>query len=237
MEWILITGGAKRLGAELCLALAGQGQAVVVHYNKSAKEAKEVVNRCRLLGGQAECLQGDFSTTKGVEQFIENYLKQFPATKTLINNVGNYLIESITQTQTDEWMNLFQTNLHAPFILSQALSNSLIASQGQIINLGVSGVKSISANTYASAYYLTKLSLWGLTLSFAKELACKKVCVNMVSPGYLENSIDFPKNSQDFPMQRAGTCSEVVRVVLFLLDPVNHYITGQNIEVAGGVGL
>jgi NAD(P)-dependent dehydrogenase (short-subunit alcohol dehydrogenase family) len=237
MAWILVTGGAKRLGAQLCLTLAKQGHSVVVHYCQSEKEAYDVVAQCRLLGGKAEALQGDFSTQEGVEQFITHYLKQFPQTEALINNVGNYLIQPATQTEAKKWMDLFQTNLHAPFLLSCALKDSLIASKGQIINLGVSGVKSPSAHTHATAYYLTKLSLWGLTLALAKELAPYEVCVNMVSPGYLENSVDFPKDPTKLPMHRPGSCSEVARMVTFLLDPANHYITGQNIEVAGGVGL
>ena len=237
MSWILVTGGAKRLGAELCLALSRQGYAVVVHYRQSQQEAQEVVKQCRLLGGTAEEIQGDFSTQRGVEDFIKNYLTRFPQTKGLINNVGNYLIQSATQTKTAEWMDLFQTNLHTPFLLSNALKDSLIAHKGQIINLGVSGLKNSTANTYSTAYYLTKLSLWGLTLALAKELAPYDVCVNMVSPGHLENSVDLQKKIHKLPMHRPGSCSEVARVVTFLLDPANHYITGQNIEVAGGAGL
>lgn len=231
--WTLVTGGSKNLGAALCLALAKKGCAVVVHYRHSQKEAFEVVAQCRALGSQAAAIQGDFSSIESVKDFVERYLKQFPETETLINNVGNYFIRSALQTSIEEWISLFQVNLHTPFILSQALIPSLITSKGQIINIGVSGLHRHVANTYATAYTLTKQGLWGLTLALARELAPQGVRVNMVSPGQLTTSIDQHK----IPMHRPATCWEVCRVVNFLLDPESTYLTGQNIEVAGGLGL
>lgn len=231
--WTLVTGGAKRLGASLCLALAEQGRSVVVHYNHSQREALEVVSSCRSIGGRAAAIQGDFSSIAGVNDFVLRYLQQFPETSGLINNVGDYFIRSALQTSIDDWISLFQVNLHTPFILTQALAPSLIRHKGQIINIGVSGLNHHSANTYATAYYLTKEGLRGLTISTARELASKGVRVNMVSPGQLDISIDH----HSIPMQRPAYCSEVCRVVNFLLDPDSAYITGQNIEVAGGLGL
>lgn len=231
--WTLVTGGAKRLGAALCLALAEKGHSVVVHYRHSQQEALDVVSQCQAKGVQAAAIQGDFSSPAGVKDFIERYLQQFPKTKHLINNVGDYLIRSALRTSVEEWLYLFQVNLHTPFILSQALSSSLIETQGQIINIGVSGLHRHVANTYSTAYTLTKEGLWGLTLALARELAHQGVRVNMVSPGQLDISIDQYK----IPMHRPATCWEVCRVVNFLLDPESAYLTGQNIEVAGGLGL
>jgi len=235
--WTLVTGGAIRLGAFICKALAQQGRSIVVHYRHSQHEAEQVAITCRSYGVQAEILAGDFSTLVGVQQFIDHYLAKFPHTETLINNVGNYLIRSASETTPEEWVDLFQTNLHAPFMLSRALIPSLIAKQGNLINIGFCSLGNYVANTHATAYYLTKLSLWGLTQSLAKELASDHVCVNMVSPGHLDNSVDLPSDLTKLPMHRPASCLEVCRVINFLLDPANHYITGQNIEVAGGVGL
>jgi NAD(P)-dependent dehydrogenase (short-subunit alcohol dehydrogenase family) len=231
--WTLVTGGSKRLGAALCLALAEKGRSVVVHYNQSQKEAFDVVAQCQALGTQAAAIQGDFSSVASVKNFVERYLQQFPETETLINNVGDYLIRSALQTSIDEWITLFQVNLHTPFILTQALIPSLIRNQGQIINIGVSGLHRKAANTYSTAYTLTKQGLWGLTLAAAKELAPQGVRANMVSPGQLDISVD----RHPIPMGRPASCWEVCRVVNFLLDPDSAYLTGQNIEVAGGLGL
>lgn len=231
--WALVTGGAKRLGAALCVALAEQGHAVAVHYNGSAQEAREVVAACRAVGGEAAAIQGDFTSVAGVELFLQHYLRDFSETAVLINNVGEYCIASALETSTEEWTSLFQINLHTPFMLSRALIPALIRHRGHILNIGVAGLHRRAAHTYSTAYTLTKQSLWGLTLSLAREVAPKGVRVNMVSPGQL----DISRDRWTLPMERPAHCREVCRVVNFLLDRESAYITGQNIEVAGGLGL
>lgn len=231
--WTLVTGGAKHLGAALCLSLAERGHSIAVHYNHSREEALEVVAQCQSKGARAEAIQGDFSSVESVKDFMERYLHKFPETEVLINNVGDYLTRSALNTSLEDWIYLFQVNLHTPFMLTQFLSPSLQRNKGQIINIGVSGLHRHLASTYATAYMLTKQSLWGLTASLAREWASQGVRVNMVSPGELDFSIDH----HSIPMQRPAACWEVCRVVNFLLDPESAYITGQNIEVAGGLGL
>jgi len=231
--WTLVTGGAKRLGAALSLALAEKGHSVVVHYRHSRKEALETVARCQEGGGEAAAIQGDFSSLATLHDFIQRYVQEFRETVALVNNVGDYFTRSALHTSPEDWIRLFQVNLHAPFILTRALVPSLIRHRGQIINMGVSGLHPHTAHTYATAYTLTKQALFGLTLAFARELAPQGVQVNMVSPGELEISVDH----REIPMGRSATCREVCRVVTFLLDPESAYVTGQNIEVAGGLGL
>ncbi len=235
--WTLITGGAKRLGAILCTTLAKQGHSIVVHYNNSREEALQVVGKCRALGVAAECIQGDLSSTEATANFIKRYLKKFPKTTTLINNVGNYLIKPASTTTSEEWLSLFQTNLHAPTSIIQALLPSLKKHQGRIVNIGTAGVQWLSARTYTPAYYITKTSLWMLTKSLATELGPFGVTINMVSPGILNNTVDPPKDMTLIPMRRMGTPEEVARVVAFLLEEGSGYITGQNIDVAGGIRL
>lgn len=231
--WTLVTGGAKRLGAALCLALAEKGYSIVVHYNRSHTEALAIVERCEAMGAKAAMIQGDFSTEANLQDFVVRYLVEFPETFNIINNVGEYLIRSALQTSLKEWQSLFHVNLHTPFFLVKSLQSSLVQHKGQVINIGISGLLRHSANTYATAYMITKESLWTLTRCLARELASDGVRVNMVSPGELDISIDHHR----LPMNRPATCEEIARVVCFLLDPASSYITGQNIEVAGGLGL
>lgn len=236
MAWTLVTGGAKRLGACLARALAESGNDVVIQYRHSIKEAEEVAEQCSNYGVRSAVLQGDFSDPEKTEDFISRYLREFPDTKNIINNVGNYLIRSALQTAAEEWTELFQINLHAPFALIRSLSPSLINRKGNIINFGISGIHSGHTGTHAAAYRITKQSLWALTRSLAAEMAGHGVRVNMISPGYLDNAVDLPPASK-LPMGRPAYCEEIARVVTFLLDEKSNYITGQNIEVAGGVGL
>lgn len=236
MEWTLVTGGGKRLGAELCLYLAQQGLPVLVHYRTSCTEAQEVVNACRAKGVAAELIQGDFSSPEKLEDFIVRCRRQFPAIKNLVNNVGNYLIKAASETDLSEWMEIFQVNLHAPFALSKAFLSSLKQHRGSIINIGVTGAGGMHTDTRRAAYRMSKMALVMLTKTLARELAKDQVRVNMVSPGYLDNAVDLPE-PQSLPMRRPARLEEVARVVWFLLQDNSEYITGQNIEVAGGVAI
>lgn len=237
MRWTLVTGGAKHLGAAICIELARQGYSVVVHYRNSEKEAHAVVDHCLKYHVQAECIQGDFATLETTKDFIHRYQNKFPETENLINNVGNYFLGSSLEISEELWFELYQTNLHTPYLLIKNLHPSLKKCKGSIINIGVSGLNAARANTYSTAYTMTKSSLLALTKSLALELASDQVRVNMVSPGYLDTSIDLPKDLSEIPMHRAAKSEEVAEVVSFLLSDKAQYLTGQNIEVAGGMGL
>jgi NAD(P)-dependent dehydrogenase (short-subunit alcohol dehydrogenase family) len=237
MGWTLVTGGAKRLGAELARTLAEQGYSIAVHYNRSPDDAEKVAQECRKRGVQAQIIQGDFQSVESTEDFLQRYLQQFPITHHLINNVGNFLIKSPLETSIEEWLSIFQNNLHVPFMLSKALAPSLKKIKGAIVNIGMAGVNGGRADTYCTAYHCAKTSLNSLTKSLAKELASDGVRVNMISPGYLENAVDLPSNWTKLPMQRPAALSEVACAVAYLLGTEGRYITGQNIEIAGGVRL
>ncbi|NGX53690.1 MAG: 3-oxoacyl-[acyl-carrier-protein] reductase FabG [Chlamydiae bacterium] len=224
---ILVTGGAKGLGAAMCTELAQRGHSLVIHYNQSQRAAEELAEKW-----QAQTIHGDFSTPAGVEAFIENYRDRFPSTQGLVNNVGNYLIASASKTTDLAWRDLFQINFFTP----QALIQALLPSLKSVVNIGTAGLHSTKAESYATAYMATKAALWFLTRSLAKELAPEGVTVNMVSPGILETSIDIEKVSK-VPMKRAASLKEAARLVGFLFEKESHYITGQNIEVAGGFKL
>lgn len=235
MKWTLVTGASRRLGAAICHSLASLGYPILVHYRNSQQEAEAVTAECRKLGVDAEMIQGDFSSLESTNRFIEKCRKHYPDIKTLINNVGNYLVKSAEATTPEEWNALFQTNVNAPFALCHSFLPSLKACQGNIINIGVVGANTIHADVKRTAYLATKMSLLMLTKSLARELAQSQVRVNMVSPGYLDNAVDLSKAR--LPMQRPATLEEVIKVIIFLLDENNGYITGQNIEVGGGLGL
>lgn len=237
MKWTLVTGGAKRLGAQLCLALAAKGYSILLHYHTSQREAQMVVEACRSFGGAAEMIPGDFSTSESTESFIRDCQARFPTIKGLINNVGTYLVKPASNTTINEWNIVFQSNLHTPFALCRAFLPSLSQNGGSIINIGIAGLEGFRADVYSTAYLSAKMALLVLTKSLAKEMASKGVRVNMISPGYLENAIDLPKDLTLLPMQRPALLSEVSQMVIYLLDEQNRYITGQNIEIAGGVRL
>ena len=237
MKWTLVTGGAKGLGAAICKALALKGESLLIHYCLNEKLALAVANECRSYGVDAEIIQGDFSSSESTTLFIEKCQKQYPDIKNLINNVGIYLIKGASVTTSFEWNTLFQINLHAPFALIHSMLPSIRQSAGNIINIGVVGINNIHADTHRTAYMATKMALWMLTKTLAKEVACSNVRVNMVSPGHLENSIDQPVDFKNYLQGRRASSTDVTNALNFLLEEENGYITGQNIEVGGALGL
>jgi NAD(P)-dependent dehydrogenase (short-subunit alcohol dehydrogenase family) len=230
MKWTLVTGGAKGLGREICLALAAKGKNIVVHYRSSREAAQKLVDELCALGVQARSLQGDFATVESTANFIRSYLEDFPVTEGLVNNVGNYLVGSALHTPVDKMQQLFQENLFSTFMLIQALAPSLQKEKGQIVNIGMVGSTRGIVSTHATIYQMTKQALDLLTRSLAKELAPSHVSVNLVSPGYLETSEELPTASE-----KIVSLQDVTRLVAFLMDPSSRSISGQNIEVASAL--
>jgi NAD(P)-dependent dehydrogenase (short-subunit alcohol dehydrogenase family) len=235
-EWALVTGGAKGLGAEICKTLAMKGHNILIHYRSSYEEALSIKDACCGYGVKSDIIQGDFSSMEQVNAFIIALQERFPdSIANLVNNVGNYCISSPLETTDQEWLALFQTNLHAPVALMRALMPILVVLKGSIVNIGVAGINQVPSDIYSTAYTASKLALWMTSKALAKEFASQGVRVNMVSPGVLENAVDRERAIKFVPMGRFGSLAEVAHVVAFLLDRENGYITGQNIEVGGGV--
>lgn len=233
MGWTLVTGSAIRLGREIVIELSKRGHSVIIHYNTSEQEAEQLKAELAALGREVAIVQGDISSPEGVEQFIQRIRNEFGPIHYLVNNVGHYLIASGMNTTPADWQDLFQTNVFAPAELIRAFAPSLRA----VVNIGNSGLNTIHAETYSTAYLLSKHSLLLLTQSFAKELAPKGVRVNMISPGILNISVEKSERHDLIPMGRTGLSEEVARVVAFALDEENAYMTGQNIEITGGYRL
>ena len=223
-----MTGGAIGLGAAICLELAQKGYPVIIHYRNSLARAENLRQECLQLGVEAEIIQGDFAAEASTAQFIQEYRTRFQTVDHLIHNVGNYLIKPLLKTRIAEWKDLYQTNVFSVLQMIQELPPA-----SSIINIGLAGIQSVPADIYSPAYTASKLTLWMITKSLAKQL--NKIRVNMISPGYLENAVDLPADLSSLPQGRAVPFKEVAAAVLFLLE--NPSITGQNLEVAGGVRL
>jgi 3-oxoacyl-[acyl-carrier protein] reductase len=235
MSYIIVTGGSKNIGKEVSLLLAKSGCDVAIHYKDGIDQADALQKEIRSLGVNCEIVFGDFSSEEGLEAFVSLAKAKLKSIKGLVNNAGFYKVGALQETSFHELKHIFQVNLFSAFYLIQSFVKELIIEEGSIVNLGMCGLISKMADDYATAFQMSKLSLLMLTKSFAKSLAKDKIKVNMVSPGYTETSIDLPKNYDSLPMKRAAANIEIAEGVLFFL---NHpYITGQNLEIAGGVRL
>lgn len=235
MSYIIVTGGSKNIGREISLSLAKSGYDVAVHYNDGIDQADALQKEIKSLGVNCEIVFGDFSSEEGLEAFVSLAKAELKYIKGLINNASFYKIGPLQDTSFHELKHVFQVNFFSSFYLIKSFMKDLVKEEGAIVNLGMCGLISKMADDYATAFQMSKLSLLMLTKSFAKSLAKDKVRVNMVSPGYTETSIDLPKNYDSLPMKRPATNIEIAEGVLFFLK--HSYITGQNLEIAGGVRL
>jgi len=224
---ILVTGGAKKLGAAIVRALAREGEHCLIHYRTSQSEAEALAQETG-----SEIIQGDFSSLAGVEQFCKIFFSRFSSVRGIVHNVGNYEIAAPSALHVQQWEALFQTNLLAPVAITNALLPTMV--RGAIVMIGATALCPQRADSYSTAYTASKLALWEYMRSLALEVAPRQINVNMVSPGYVVNSID---QSSKIPMGRAVSHAEVARSVAFFMNPQNVYITGQNLEIAGGTRL
>lgn len=234
-KWILITGAAKGLGSYLAKKLSLSGYGVLIHYRHSEIEAKALQQEIIEQGSIAKIVQGDFSTKEKLDVFISKVEKVCPDIYGIIHNVGNFKEGSFLNTDLASYEELMQVNVSAPYFISKAFISSIKKQKGHLIFLGIAGLEKLISDLHSSVYTLTKRSLRFLMKSLAKELAPFFVNVNMISPGYLEQSVVNPKSP--LPMKRVGTYQEIYQSVAFLLNDANQYITGQDIEVAGAVRL
>lgn len=236
MSWILITGSTSHLGKEIALHLAQSGKNIILHYHNHLELAEQIAKEIEVIGRQTQVLQGDFSSQSGVHDFLQDYKKLTIQVESVINNVGPYMQKSLLHSSIEDLQSVFQTNFFASVSIVKALLPDLQKTKGSIIYLGFPALSRGKVRRVAPGYALAKETLFVWMRSFAKELLPFDVTVNMVSPGYIERSVDLPEAST-LPQSRYVSCSEIATLVQYLTSPASRSITGQNIDVAGGVGL
>ena len=229
----VVTGGARRLGRHLSEMLSKRGYRVVILYRSSSGDARAMVES----GGAARALMADVGVHADVERAFKDIAGNEGRVDLLINNVGNYNPQDVTMLEPAEWDATIAANLSgAYYCCFHAIK--MMPEGGQIISIGMAGIEGIRANRRGTDYYVSKTGLLVLTRALATGYASRKIRVNMVSPGQLENSIDLPppeKLGVVVPLGRAGTLDDISDAVQYLLDAA--YVTGQNIDVAGGYRL
>lgn len=233
----VVTGGARRLGRHLSLSLAARGYDIVVLYLSSGDDARSLEAEVAAAGGRARSLRVDVAVKDEVARAFDDIGHVEGGVDLLVNNVGNYNPQDVTRLDPDVWDATIAANLSgAYYCCYQALKR--MPAGGSIINIGMAGLEGIRANRRGADYYVSKTGLLVLTRALAAAYAAQQIRVNMVSPGQLENSVDLPpadEISQTVPLGRWGTLEDVADAVTYLLDA--GYVTGVNIDVAGGYRL
>lgn len=233
----VVTGGARRLGRQLCLTLAARGFDLVILYRKSRSDARSLEKEIAASGGHARSLPVDVSDNAQVEALFNDVASVEGHVDLLINNVGNYNPQHVTQLDPTVWDATLSANLSgAYYCCYHALK--LMSAGSSIINIGMAGLEGARANVQGTDYFISKTGLLVLTRSLASAYGEQQIRINMVSPGQLDNSIDLPPPDEIgawVPLGRAGGLPEIAQAVEYLLDA--HYVTGTNIDIAGGYRL
>ena len=233
----VVTGGPRRLGRHLCTALAARGYDVVVLYRASEAEARALEREIIETGRHARALAVDVSVESQVADVFREIARGEGRVDLLVNNVGNYDPKHITKLDPATWDATLASNLSGAYYCCYH-AIKLMAQGGNIINIGMAGLEGIRANVHGTDYYVSKTGLLVLTRALAAAYAAANIRVNMVSPGQLENSIDLPPPSEIgrwVPLGRAGSMQDIAQAIDYLLDAT--YVTGVNIDVAGGYRL
>ena len=233
----VITGGARRLGRHLCLALASRGYDIVIVYRSSDDDVRTLLQEIVAAGHKARALKVDISQKHEVAEAFADIARHDGRVDLLINNVGNYNPQDVTLLDPDVWDATISSNLSGAYYCCYHALRMMLTG-GNIISIGMAGLEGIRANTRGADYFVSKTGLLVLTRALAKGYAAKGIRVNMVSPGQLDNSVDLPPPEEIgrwVPLGRSGSLDDIAQAVLYLIDAT--YVTGVNIDVAGGYRL
>lgn len=236
---VLVTGGAKRVGAAICRRLHSAGALIAVHYRSSRQEALALQNELIALRPDSVALfHADLLDMGALPQLVNDVVKKFGRLDALVNNASSFYATPLAEVDEQKWNDLFGTNLRAPLFLAQAAAVELRRRHGAIVNIA-----DIHAERPMSGYLLysvAKAGLVALTRALAQEMA-PQVRVNAISPGVIiwpENGTWLDEEQRrkivaHTLLKREGGPDDVARTVQFLLND-SPYITGQIIAVDGG---
>lgn len=230
----LVTGSSKGIGRAILLALAAKGFDVAVHYRNSEAEAEATRLEAERLGIRAVKLKADVTKLDQARSLIHTVASELGGPHVLVNNVGDYIKKPIDETSPEEWHTMLDSNLNAPFYLTQAaIPHMAEAGWGRVVSIGFAGAQNLIARTGIAPYVIAKTGVILYSKALGKRLASRGITVNVVAPGIAETSVSKPV--EDVPMGRLATVDELAQAVLFFVE--HEYLTGQVMEVAGGWNL
>lgn len=240
MKYALVTGGSRGIGRAVSLRLAGAGYAVIVNYQSNTAAAEETVNIIRQAGGRAELMQFDVRNKEQIETALTEWEQSNPDEyiEVLVNNAGIRRDNLLAFMSDEDWHSVLDTTLNGFFYVTRRLVSAMMTHRnGRIVNIAsLSGVKGLAGQTNYSA---AKAALIGATKALALEVAPRKVTVNALAPGFIATDMtkELPENElkKQIPMRRFGTAEEVAGAVAFLVSPDASYITGNVININGGL--
>jgi 3-oxoacyl-[acyl-carrier protein] reductase len=237
----LVTGGSRGIGRSIVLALGRSGAHVIVNYRGNLAAADATLKELISKDGKGELSQFDVANENQVEEAVKKVVDQHQKIDIVVNNAGVTSDNLLIRTKSEDWDQVFGTNLKGTILCTKAVCRVMIRQRyGRIINL--SSVVGQMGNAGQSLYASTKAGIIGFTKAVAREVASRGITVNAVAPGFIETEMTgrlSDKLREEFlrsiPLGRFGTCDEVAELVVFLAGGGAGYITGQVLNVNGGL--
>lgn len=235
----LVTGASRGIGKAVALELAAAGATVAVNYANSNAGADAVVAEITAQGGSAYALQADVSQEEEVNALVEAVIKRSGSLDVLVNNAGITRDGLLMRMKTSDWQAVINLNLTGVFLCTRAVTRPMLKQKrGRIVN--ITSVVGLMGNAGQANYAAAKAGVIGFTRSSAKELASRGITVNAVAPGFIATDMTKDLKAEALlaaiPLGRYGEVAEVAGAVRFLAaDPAAAYITGQVLQVDGGM--
>ena len=237
----LVTGASRGIGRAIALKLAAEGAKVAVNYAGSVEGANEVKKAIEDAGGEAVVIGANVSKSDDAEKMVNEVAEKFGGIDILVNNAGITRDGLLARMKNEDFDAVIDTNLKGVFYTARAAAKIMMkARKGRIINMA--SVVGITGNAGQANYSAAKAGVIGFTKTVAKELAGRGITVNAIAPGFIETDMTavVPEKAKDamlqsIPVKRAGKPEDVANAVLFLASDMSSYITGQVLNVDGGM--
>ena len=241
MKYALVTGASRGIGRAIAIRIARMGYPVLLNYLHNVDAAQRVADEIKNDGGKAELLPFNVSDTKETIEALEKWEVEHPDDyiHILVNNAGIRHDNVMFMMSENEWHDVINTTLNGFFYVTRHLLKHMMPRKrgGRIVNIAsLSGIKGLPGQTNYSA---AKAALIGATKALAQEVAPRQITVNAVAPGFIETDMtkDLPQDElkKMVPIGRFGTSEEVAALVGFLVSEEAAYITGEVININGGL--
>jgi 3-oxoacyl-[acyl-carrier protein] reductase len=237
----LITGATRGIGREIALTLAKEGYNISLNYRTENEELIALKNEIETNNVKCLTVKGDVSNFDECENFVKETVENFGKIDVLVNNAGITKDTLLARMKKEDFEQVIDVNLVGTFnVTKNVISYMMKARSGRIVN--ISSVVGISGNAGQTNYSASKAGIIGFTKSLAKEVASRNILVNAIAPGFIQTSMtDVLKEeikdeiAKNIPLKRMGTAKDVANLVKFLVSEDSSYITGQVINVDGGM--
>jgi 3-oxoacyl-[acyl-carrier protein] reductase len=237
----LVTGASRGIGKEIALELARQGANVAVNFSGSEAKANEVVDEIKALGREAFAVKCDVSNSEEVAAMVKDTIDNFGKLDILVNNAGITRDNLLMRMKEEEWDDVININLKGVFLCTKAVTRQMMKQrQGRIIN--IASVVGVSGNPGQANYVAAKAGVIGLTKTAAKELASRNITVNAVAPGFITTDMTDKLSEEvkaemlkQIPLARLGEPKDIAKITAFIASDDSAYMTGQTLNVNGGM--